>query len=102
MGYYTNMLTNSAVLKTVNGSDSNAKPIIIAQEIIDCKIEFKNSLVTGTQGQELTSSGRLYTESVVKVDDLITIENKEYKAINVNPYYPIDGAFCVINEVYFA
>lgn len=104
MGYYTNMLTNCAVLKTVNGTDSNGVPNIIAQDIIDCKIEFKNSLVTGAQGQELASSGRLYCESVVKVDDLITIENKEYKVVNVNPYYPLshnDGALCVINEVYF-
>ena len=39
MGYYTDMLVNRAVLKTVNGADENGRPNIIALEEIDCRIE---------------------------------------------------------------
>ena len=39
MGYYSSMLTDTAVLKTVNGSDANGRPNIIALDEIDCKIE---------------------------------------------------------------
>ncbi|MBS4760291.1 MAG: hypothetical protein KHX03_06300 [Clostridium sp.] len=102
MSYYSYMLTDSAVLKTTAGTDLNGEPKIIAEETISCKIEFKNSLAINSQGQELTSAGRLFTESVVKVDDIITINKTDYKVINVNPYYPIDSSVLVINEVYFA
>lgn len=101
MGYYTNLLLDKAVLKTVNGRDSDDRPNIIALDEIDCKIEFKNSLTVGVQGQELVSSGRLFTESVVKVDDILEIKDKEFKVLNVSPYYPIAGSELVINEVYF-
>lgn len=102
MGYYTNMLTQRAVLKTVDGTDSDGRPNIIALDEIDCRIEFKNSLTTGAQGQELVSSGRLYTEAVVKVDDILEIKDKEFIVVNVSPYYPLSDNICAINEVYFA
>ncbi len=102
MGYYTNMLTDTAVLKTVDGTDANGRPNIIALEEIDCKIEFKNALTVNSYGQEITSSGRLFTESVVKVDDIIETKSKAFKVVNVTPYYPLTETFCAINEVYFA
>ena len=102
MGYYTQMLKDSAVLKTVNGSDENNRPNIIALEEIDCKIEFKKSIAVSATGEEITSSGRLFTESVVKAGDILEIKNKEFKVISVNPYYPIDSSLFVINEVYFS
>lgn len=102
MGYYTNMLKDTAVLKTVGSTDENGKPNIIALEEIDCKIEIKNAVTTNSSGEEISVSGRLYTESVVKVGDIIELKDKEFKAVNVNPYYPIDSALFVINEVYFA
>lgn len=102
MGYYTNMMKDTAVLKTTGGTDENGRTNIIALEEIDCKIEIKNSVTTNSSGEEITTSGRLYTESVVKVGDIIETKNKEYKVVNVNPYYPIDSTLFVINEVYFA
>ena len=94
MGYYTNLLKDTAVLKTVDGTDENGRPNIVALEEIDCKIEFKN-------GEETTSSGRLYTEAAAKTGDILELKTKEYKVTNVNPYYPIDSSMFVINEVYF-
>ncbi len=102
MGYYTNLLSDTAVLKTVDGTDSDGKPNIIALDEIDCKIEFKNALTVNSQGQEIASSGRLYTESVVKIDDILELKEGVFKVVNVNPYYPIDSSVFVINEVYFA
>ncbi len=102
MGYYTNMLKDTAVLKTVNGSDADGRPNIVALDEIDCKIEFKNAITTNSSGEEVVSNGRLYTESVVKTGDIIELKDKEYKVVNVNPYYPIDSSLFVINEVYFA
>lgn len=102
MGYYTNLLLDTAVLKTVNGADSDGRPNIIALDEIDCKIEFKNSITKGSLGEEITSSGRLYTESIVKTGDILEIKDKEFKVVSVNPYYPIDSSLFVINEVYFA
>ena len=102
MGFYTNLLLNTAVLKTVNGTDENGRPIIIALEEIDCKIEFKNTIVKNSFGEETSSSGRLFTESIVKTDDIIEVTDKEYKVISVKPYYPIDSSLFVINEVHFA
>ncbi len=102
MGYYSNMLTDTAVLKTVDGTDENGRPNIIALDEIDCKIEFKNALTVNSYGQEITSSGRLFTESVVKVDDIIETKSKAFKVVNVTPYYPLTETFCAINEVYFA
>lgn len=102
MGYYTDMLTDTAVLKTVSGADENSRPNIIALDEIDCRIEMKHTLTVNAQGQQLTCSGRLFTEAVVKVDDILEIKDKEFKVINVNPYYPLASTVCVINEVYFA
>ncbi len=101
MGYYTNLLKDTAVLKTVNGTDKDGRPNIIALDEIDCKIEMKHSITTSPTGEELSSAGRLYTEATVKTGDIIELKNKAYKVLNVNPYYPIDSSLFVINEVNF-
>lgn len=101
MGYYTNMLKDTAVLKTVEGTDENGRPNIVSLEEIDCKIEFKNSVSISSSGEEVTSAGKLYTETAVNTGDIIELKNEEYKVTAVNPYYPIDSSLFVINEVYF-
>lgn len=101
MGYYTNMLLDKVKLKTTNGTDQNDKPIIIAEDEIDCKIEIKNSTSVNTQGIEETTSGRLFTESIVKSNDIIEFNNQTYTVTNVTPYYPIGDKTLVINEVHF-
>jgi len=101
MGYYTHILKDIAVLKTVNGFDENGRPNIIALDEIDCKIEFKHSVVVSAKGKELVCAGRLFTESVVKPDDILEIRNKEFNVINVSQYYPLADTFCSVNEVHF-
>lgn len=102
MGYYTHLLNETAVLKTVNGYDCESRPNIIALDEIDCKIEFQNSATKNKLGEDVTSSGRLYTESTIKIDDIIEIKDKEFRVVSVKPYYPIDNNILTINEVYFA
>ena len=102
MGYFTHLLNNTAVLKTVDGTDENGKPNIIAIDEIDCKIEYKKALTVNSAGEEMTSSGRLFTESVIKEGDIIETAKREFKVISVTPNYPLTDTFCVINEVAFA
>ena len=97
MGYYTNLLKDTAVLKTVDGTDENGRPNIIALDEIDCKIEFKNSVSIGSNGEEITSSGRLYTESAAKTGDIIELKDKEYIARYAREkyLYSADGEYII-------
>lgn len=100
MGYFTNLLVQEAVLKSVEGSDSNGKAKVSSLKEIKCKIEFGNSMISGGRGQEVTSSGRLFTEESVKVGDFIEVAQVDYLVHRVNPSYALDGV-SVLNEVYF-
>ena len=102
MGYYRNLLVETAVLKTVNGTDNNGRPNIIALDEIDCKIEFKNTIVKTKSGEEIVVSGRLFTEATIKPNDIIEIKDKEFHILSVQPYYPVGSSIFVINEASFA
>ena len=42
-------------------------------------------------------------DSKVVIDKIdLEIKDKEFKVINVNPYYPLADSICAVNEVYFA
>ena len=44
-----------------------------------------------------------YPGGVTAVSDFnLEIKDKEFKVINVNPYYPLADSICAVNEVYFA
>lgn len=102
MGYFTDMFVDTAVLKTVNGTDENGRPNIIALDEINCKIEMKKAITVTSLGQEKICSGRLFTEAILKPDDILEIKNNEFKVIEVTPYYPLTSKFCVVNEVHFS
>lgn len=100
MGYFTNLLVQTAVLKVTGGTDSNGNLKISSEVEIKCKIEFGNSIVTSSKGQELTSSGRLFTENSAKVGDLLKIGDDEYLIVKVTPSFALD-CVSVLNEIYF-
>lgn len=102
MGYYKNLLVETAVLKTVDGTDNNGRPNIIALDEIDCKIEFKNTVVKNKAGEEQVAAGRLFTEATLKTNDIVEIKDKEFHIISVQPYYPVGSSIFVINEASFA
>ena len=64
--------------------------------------EYKKALTVNSAGEEMTSSGRLFTESVIKEGDIIETAKREFKVISVTPNYPLTDTFCVINEAVFA
>lgn len=101
MGYYTSLLKDTAILKSVDGADEEGRPNIIELEEIDCKIEMKNAIVINNSGEEIASSGRLFTEHSIKTGDILEINNDAFTVLSVNPYFPIDSSLFVINEVNF-
>lgn len=102
MSFYSNLLTDTAVLKTVGKIDDNGKPEIIALDEIDCRIELKTALTTTSSGEETVATGKLYTESIVKEGDILELKNDVYKVISVAPYYPMGENILCVNEVCFA
>ncbi len=100
MGFYTHLLNQKAVIKNVDGADSNNNLIISAEKEVNCRIEFKAGITIGSNGEQAASSGRFYTEETVKVGDLIEFDNQEFIIINVSPYYTIDASYVVV-EAHF-
>lgn len=100
MGYFTNLLTQNVILKKKNGTDSNGC-IELGEDInINCRIEFSSSVVIGSNAQQLTSSGRIFTEHEAELGDVLVIDNKQYTVIKVSPSFAFDGR-SVLNEVNF-
>lgn len=72
MGYYSNILNETATLNSGQ----------------DIEVKFKNN--------------SLYTEATIKLNDIIEFENKIYKVINIEPYYPLGDTQSVITEATLA
>jgi hypothetical protein len=100
MGFYSHLLNHKVTLKHVNGSDSNNNPVISDMEDIACRIEFKSGMIIGANGQQTSTTGRIFTEANIKSGDLIEFDGKDYSVVAVNPYYSIDASN-VVNEVSF-
>ena len=100
MGYFSNLLVQSAVLKTTGGTDSNGVPVIASKREIKCRIEFSDSLIVASDGQECNVSGRIFTEADLKLADILNFDGKDYSVVKVTPSFALDGVNAV-NEVYF-
>ena len=97
---FSHLFTQYAVLKITNGTDCCGIPIIKETLKISCRVEFKNTMVIGQTGREITSSGRLFTDTDVKTGDIIVIENKEFTVEQAFRSVDLSGEYC-LNEVYF-
>ena len=95
MGLYSDILNQSLTLKVTNGTDENSNPIISSTKSkVPCRIEFKNRLIINAQSKEITSNARVFLEvESVKVDDIVTINGKDYTVLQVSPAYTFDGEF---------
>lgn len=58
---------------------------------IYCRFEFKRRMVRDKQGQQVISEARLFTESHVKPDDLITFDGIDWPVIAVADQPGLDG-----------
>lgn len=100
MGYFSNLLIHDADLKTTGMTDSNAVPVIISEKKIKCRVEFSDSVVIDSAGQQKNVSGRIFTEAEPKLADIIVINGNQYSIVKVTPSFALDGVNAV-NEVYF-
>lgn len=98
---FSHFYKQTAVLKVTDGYDEYGKPDIVETKEIACRIEFKNTLVVGANGQEITSSGRLFTDDEIKIGDIVCIDDEDYKVKQAFLSTGLDGEYAV-NEVYFA
>ncbi|MGF9711719.1 hypothetical protein [Paenibacillus naphthalenovorans] len=58
---------------------------------IDCRLEYKRKMVRDTEGQEVLSESAVYTETAVKIGDVIIIDGIDWNVISSNPQYDLFG-----------
>lgn len=92
---YKHLYNQKAIFKKVTGKDSYGKPTTTDKEI-NCRIEYKNKLITNSTGQQATSLGNLMCDEVINIGDLINTQGRDYKVIQSNPLVDFDG----INQAY--
>jgi len=90
MGIYTHLYNQKSIFKKVTGKDSYSKPITIDKPI-DCRIEYKNKLITNSTGQQATSLGNLMCDEEIIIGDIINTQGRDYKVIQSNPLVDFDG-----------
>lgn len=98
---FSHLYTQKAILKVVEGTDCYGVPQIKEERTIPCRIEFKNKLVLGQNGREVTSCGQLFTDYEVKIGDVLTIDNVDYTVEQAYWSVGLDGEYS-LNQVYFA
>jgi hypothetical protein len=83
---------NQAVIWKAKGAvnDSN-EPTYAADATIACRFEYKRRLVRNKTGEQVISEARLFTESPVKPDDLITFDSIDWVVIAVANQPDLDG-----------
>ena len=97
---YSHLFKQTAILKVIDGADSYGAPIISEVRTIRCRIDFTAGIVVGAAGNEVSSSGKLFTEADVKVGDVVTVQNVDYTVLQACYAVDFDGNYAV-TEVYF-
>ena len=98
---FSHLYKETAVLKSVDGVDSYGVSNVTGVCEISCRIEFKNTMIVGQNGHEITSSGRLFTDADVKIGDIVTINGCDYTVEQAFKSVGLDGEYA-LNEVFFA
>ena len=93
------LLNDTAVLKSVQDVDEYDVPTISEIKSINCKFEFavKNDS-TATSSQK-TMPARLFCLDEVRVGDIISYDENNFKVIQVNNYKNFDGKL-MLREVF--
>ncbi len=97
---FSHLYNETAVLKITDGCNEYGEAKITETINIQCRIEFKNTVVVGQNGNEITSSGRLFTDAEIKIGDIVTIEGLDYTVEQAFRSVGLDGEYG-LNEVYF-
>ncbi len=93
------LLNDRAVLKSVQDVDEYDVPTISEIRSISCKFEFavKNDL--SSQSSQKTLPARMFCVDEVRVGDIISFDENNYKVIQVNNYNDFEGKL-MLREVF--
>jgi len=89
---YSHLMVQTFDLKRTDGTDEYGQPNVVEEKKnVPCRITFKLKLIVSSNGQQQTSEGNILTNEKVCIGDLITLYEREYKVISVNPLYDFDN-----------
>lgn len=89
---YSHLFVNKIDIKRLDGTDENGMPDVIEEKKeVPCKVWFKTKLIINSIGQQQTSEGGLITSEEICIGDLISFNQRQFKAIAVSPLYDFGG-----------
>ena len=88
---FSHLYKNTVTHKSVSGTDSYGAAVVASSSSIDCKIKYKNRLIRNAQGVEVTAQAEIHTAEAVNIEDLITLEGRDWQVIQSSPVYDFDG-----------
>lgn len=84
-------MPDSLILKKINGTNEYNEPNITETKIIPCKMKYKNRLIKNTQGQDVNVIVEFTTTEAITIDDLITLNDKNWQILQVQPIKDFAG-----------
>lgn len=85
------VINDFAVLKSVIGSDEYNADVFSDPVTIKCKVEFAKKIDTSKTSCQQTHPARMFCYEDVKLNDIVTYQDNDYKIIQVNSYKDLDG-----------
>lgn len=93
------LLNDRAVLKSVQDVDEYDVPTISEMRSISCKFEFAVKSDLNAQSSQKTLPARMFCVDEVRVGDIISFDENNYKVIQVNNYNDFEGKL-MLREVF--
>jgi len=85
------VISDFAFLKSFTGSDEYNTDVFSEPVKIKCKVEFAKKVDVYPTSRQQTHPARMFCYEDVKLNDVVTYKNNDYKIIQVNPYNDLDG-----------
>lgn len=93
------LLNDTAVLKSVQDVDEYDVPTISEIKPINCKFEFAIKSDQNALSTQKTKPARMFCIDEVRVGDIISYDEDNFKVIQVNNYEDFDGKL-MLREVF--
>lgn len=93
------LLNDTAVLKSVQDVNEYDVPTISEIKSINCKFEFAMKNDFNSYSSQKTMPARLFCLEEVRVGDIISYDENNFKVIQVNNYKDFDGKL-MLREVF--
>ena len=85
------VISDSALLKSLAGSDEYNTFVYSEPVKIKCKIEFAKKIHNSQKTCRQTHPARMFCYEDVKLNDIVIYHDNNYKIIQVNSYKDFDG-----------